>query len=473
MNIQLNGHNSPTNLITFNSVPNIVSIESTQPQGSKATLTINITNLSGINVNTEYYIKINDVIIKSSATDPTNKRFYITSANSSNDRNAVAASIVRALRASSLVNYNIYQVNNAGNLTSSIKVEAKEIGQQYTINWETNLGNAITSQNYLGSTTDEFIGNQICIDVYNNDQYITTLEKAYYKDRVDFNISQVLTTISRYDFLTPFNLVIYSKTNKIVKNLGYISGNYSAMGYMCNQGKKYLQMAGGNIFAQNVSRGANRLPANKTILYTYESSIPFSLYSQDASVSLEVKYVDSNESVKKVDYVTIPIYNKMGFMDIGLDSEVFNSSSYIDIYIPHAGYIRYNVVKPLDATSRCQRVYYHNSYGGISFFDFTGQKTENHKVNNDTYTKNILSYYDESTLEATKIYNKETEITVTMKSHLMEPDARWQFNDLLGSYDVWTNINGVDYKIIITDCKVDETTTGVWEATITYTYSYI
>ena len=60
-----------------------------------------------------------------------------------------------------------------------------------------------------------------------------------------------------------------------------------------------------------------------------------------------------------------------------------------------------------------------------------------------------------------------------MKSHLMEPDARWQFNDLLGSYDVWTNINGVDYKIIITDCKVDETTTGVWEATITYTYSYI
>ena len=78
MNIQLNGHNSPTNLITFNSVPNIVSIESTQPQGSKATLTINITNLSGINVNTEYYIKINDVIIKSSATDPTNKRFYIT-----------------------------------------------------------------------------------------------------------------------------------------------------------------------------------------------------------------------------------------------------------------------------------------------------------------------------------------------------------------------------------------------------------
>ena len=245
------------------------------------------------------------------------------------------------------------------------------------------------------------------------------------------------------------------------------------MGYMCNQGKKYLQMSGGNIFAQNVSRGANRLPANKTILYTYESSIPFSLYSQDASVSLEVKYVDSNETVKKVDYVTVPIYNKMGFMDIGLDSEVFNSSSYIDINIPHAGYIRYNVIKPLDATSRCQRVYYHNSYGGISFFDFTGQKTENHKVNNDTYTKNILSYYDESTLEATKIYNKETEITVTMKSHLMEPDARWQFNDLLGSYDVWTNINGVDYKIIITDCKVDETTTGVWEATITYTYSYI
>lgn len=472
MKITYNGLTSPNNYITLNSIPNILSIEATNVQGSKAELTINIVNLSGINMNAEYTININGTIIKSSTTDPTNKRFYITSANGEVDRVAVASSIVRALRASSLVNYNIYQVNNNGTLTSTIKIVSKEIGQQYTISFETNLGSAITYQNYLGSTTDEFVGKQICVDIYNDDQYVTTLEKAYYKNRIDFNISQVLTTISRYDFLTPYKMIIYSKSGTRTNSIGYIGGNYSAMGYMCNQGRKFLDLRN-NILAQNVSRGTQTGVYNKSVLYVFNPSIPFSLYSSDANVSLDIQYLDASGSAFRNETYTAQVFNKFVNIDIPLTVEFFNRAYYIDVDIPYVGNVRYNVIKPLDATSRCQRVYYHNSYGGTSFFDFTGQITENHKTDNDTYTKNILNYYRDNTLEATKIYNKENEIIVTMKSHLMESSARWQFNDLLGSYDVWTNINGVDYKIIVTDCKVDETTTGVWEATVTYTYSYI
>jgi len=60
-----------------------------------------------------------------------------------------------------------------------------------------------------------------------------------------------------------------------------------------------------------------------------------------------------------------------------------------------------------------------------------------------------------------------------MESHLMERSAVWLFNDLLSAYDVWTTINGVDYKIIVQSVKCDEQETGVWKATITYTYSLI
>lgn len=472
MNITYNGQNSPKNMITFNGIPNILTIEATSVQGSTAELTLTVSNLSGINLNTEYYININDNIIKSSTTDPTNKRFYITSANSNSDKIAVASSIVRALRSCSLVNYEIFQVSSGGVLTNQLKVKAREIGQQYTISYETNLGQAITSQNLLGSTTDEFNLSQICVDVYQDNQYVTTLQKAYYKDRVDFNISQVLTTISRYDFLTPYNLVIYSKTGTKTNSIGYISGNYSAMGYMTNQGERYLNLSN-NQFAQNVSRGTQSGVYNRTVLYLYQPSIPFSLYSSDPSVSVEIHYKDTALRDIRQDLQTITLYNRLSNIDLALDTTYFNQAAYVDLVIPEVGTIRYNVIKPLDATSRCQRVYFHNSYGGTSFFDFTGQITENHTTDNETYTKNINDYYRETTMEATKIYSKETEITVTMKSHLMEASGRWLFNDLLGSYDVWTNINGVDYKIIVTQCKVDETTTGVWEATVTYTYSYI
>ena len=238
---------------------------------------------------------------------------------------------------------------------------------------------------------------------------------------------------------------------------------------MVNQGNKFLNTY--PMFAQNVSRGTSS--PSKMVLYTYLSTIPTTIYSNESVETVDITYYDSSLQQIGTGFSNVNIYNGIGYSDIALDSNLFNQAYYVDLALSEEQIIRYNVIKPVDANSRCQRIYYHNSYGGVSFFDFTGQITENHKVDNDTYTKNIYDYYRQTTLEQIKIYDKETTISVTMKSHLMERSAVWQFNDLLGSYDVWTNINGVDYKIIVTDCKVDETETGVWEATVTYTYSLI
>ena len=473
MKISFDGQTFPGNIITLTSVPNILTIESGTVQGSKSELLITVNNLASLDLTKEYTITVNDVTIHSTAGKAANKQFYITNGNSEGDKIAVASSITRALRNTSLVNYEIYQGNTNGIMDNTVHVIAREVGEQYAISFSSNLGRAITSAVYEGSSTDEFIGNKINVDIYSNNDYITTLEKSYYKERIDFNISQVLSTISRYNFLTPYKLIIYSDNGTSVRSIGQISGLQSAIGYMCNQGLKYIPI-GDNVLAQNVSRGTQTGVYNKTVLYTYQPTIPISIYTGGrAAIVAEIHYLGSNREVFRQDNTTIPVYSNYGYSEIALDSQYFNQAYYVDIVIPDIGTVRYNVIKPVDATGRCQRVYYHNSYGGVSFFDFTGQITENHKVDNDTYTKNIFNYYEDQSMEQTKIYGKETSITVTMKSHLMERSAVWQFNDLLGSYDVWTNINGVDYKIIITDCKVDESETGVWEATITYTYSLI
>ena len=465
MVLTYNGQASPQGMITLTNVPNILTIQSSSVTGNNSVLKITINDLTKIDPNNTYYITINGLTIISGNVG---NNFYISNSNTGANQIAVAHSIAKSLRSVGLTNYEIYQEISQGILTNVVIVEAREVGELYEITFDSNLGAAILYDNYVGTTSDEFAGGRINIDVYSGSDYITTLEKSYYKEKTDFNVSDVLKSISRYDFLVPYTLFIYSQIGNQVTNLGRVSAT-SAIGYMVNQGEKFLNTY--PMFAQNVSRGTSS--PSKMVLYTYLSTIPVTIYSDDVVETVNITYYDSSLQQIGTGFSNVNIYNGIGQSDIALNSNLFNSAYYVDLSLENGQIIRYNVIKPVDANSRCQRVYYHNSYGGVSFFDFTGQITENHKVDNDTYTKNIYDYYRETTLEQIKIYDKETTINVTMKSHLMERSAVWQFNDLLGSYDVWTNINGVDYKIIVTDCKVDETETGVWEATVTYTYSLI
>lgn len=465
MVLTYNGQASPQGMITLTNVPNILTIQSSSVTGNNSVLKITINDLTKIDPNNTYYITINGLTITSGNVG---NNFYISNSNTGANQIAVAHSIAKSLRSVGLTNYEIYQEISQGILTNVVIVEAREVGELYEITFDSNLGAAILYDNYVGTTSDEFAGGRINIDVYSGSDYITTLEKSYYKEKIDFNVSDVLKSISRYDFLVPYTLFIYSQIGNQVTNLGRVSAT-SAIGYMVNQGEKFLNTY--PMFAQNVSRGTSS--PSKMVLYTYLSTIPVTIYSDDVVETVNITYYDSSLQQIGTGFSNVNIYNGIGQSDIALNSNLFNSAYYVDLSLENGQIIRYNVIKPVDANSRCQRVYYHNSYGGVSFFDFTGQITENHKVDNDTYTKNVYDYYRETTLEQIKIYDKETTINVTMKSHLMERSAVWQFNDLLGSYDVWTNINGVDYKIIVTDCKVDETETGVWEATVTYTYSLI
>lgn len=461
MVLTYNGEASTQGMITLTNVPNILTIQSSAVTGNNSILKITINDLTKINPSNTYYITINNLTI-------TSGDFYITNANSWANQIAVAHSITKSLRSLGLTNYEIYQQISNGQLTNVVIVEAREVGDLYEITFDSNLGAAIIYDNYVGATSDEFSGGRINVDVYSENKYITTLEKSYYKEKIDFNLSDVLKSISRYDYLTPYTLYLYSQVGNQITSLGRISAT-SAIGYMVNQGNKFLNTY--PMFAQNVSRGTSS--PSKMVLYTYLSTIPTTIYSNNEVETVDITYYDSSLQQIGTGFSNVNVYNGVGKSEIALNSNLFNQAYYVDLSLSNDQVIRYNIIKPVDANSRCQRVYYHNSYGGVSFFDFTGQITENHKVDNDTYTKNIYDYYRDTSLEQIKIYDKQTSISVTMKSHLMERSAVWQFNDLLESYDVWTNINGIDYKIIITDCKVDETETGVWEAVVTYTYSLV
>ena len=158
--------------------------------------------------------------------------------------------------------------------------------------------------------------------------------------------------------------------------------------------------------------------------------------------------------------------------EIPLDQSLLNESFYIDVVIPNVGTLRYNVIKPLKATNEIQRVYWTNSYGGISFFDFTGIRTETRKTKVDYYQTNLFNYYDDSSAQLNKVYNKNVDITVSLSTHSIEKDGTWIFFDLQNSTNAWTFVNGKKYFITITDLKITESNVNdIYTATVEYTYS--
>jgi hypothetical protein len=54
----------------------------------------------------------------------------------------------------------------------------------------------------------------------------------------------------------------------------------------------------------------------------------------------------------------------------------------------------------------------------------------------------------------------------------MEQDGVYSLYDLMNSYEVWTEVNGEKYEVIIDELQVSESDiSGVWQGSVTYKYS--
>lgn len=494
MNITYNNQPLTNQLITFTNIPNIIKIDN-KGSGTKAILELTISSLNLVDESKEYYINVNNNKIISTTVDGNdiNRYFYLTSNNTIQRRIDVTTSITQALRNCPQLeaSYNISQlIDDKGILTNVVRVEAKEVGERFNLWSLTNLPiMVLTPYSINGTSTDDWMNypnSKIFVDIYKQNgerigsqvktlnEYVTTIEKNYYKDNVYFNISPILTSLTEYEQVTPYKIVVYNKINSYVNTLAISPTQFSTFGYMTNQGVKYITSFNSLYLAQNVSRGNIKQQYNKTILYTYEPSVTFSLYLNGVNTrkDIVIKYLSSSFKEQMLITQTFQLNNNLNNITINLDKDLFDKASYIDLVIPDLGTIRYDVIKPIKAASMNQRIFFHNSYGGISFFDFTSSRTEDHKSNIESYTKSLMKYYEEDGNESTIVFDKTTDVTVKLKSHLIKGDARWIFNDLLNSYDCWSIINGSKEKIIITDVKVSETDINdVWEAEVTYTYS--
>lgn len=469
MNITYNNIEGAGNLITFNDIPNILKV-SDESGGTYATISFffNIPLQSYLLLEDGlWYITIMGETI-TNVTDPSraiNKNFYIAPTNESTN-----ASIVRALRNCPTIAANF----NVDFSSSTVTLTAKAVGSLVDeSSFTTNISPVVCITTITdGTSFSDLYGSQISVDVLSDGEYVTTLQKNFYNGEAAFNVTPVLNTFTEIGKAKPYTLSISSTKNGIYSQIGAITTNYAAQGYMVNQGQKYLDNTYWQ-YAMNFSRGQARSPImNNTILYVYQPTIPISFYrGNEGGGNITITYRDSAYNsvyVQELTWNNIYSATKLIDMELQLQESIMRNCFYIDVAFGD-NTIRFNVIKPVQMTEYCQRILWRNSYGGISFVDLTGQKTETRELNLQTYQKNIFDYYTDPVNELEKVYDNDVEYQVTLRSHLFEEDGKWVYNDLIQSPYVWTEIHGEKYAIILESVSVEETdNNNIYQATVRF-----
>lgn len=473
MQLTYNNIEEPTNILTFSDVPNILKV-SEDTTGTYAVINLFFEgNLrQTVTADSQYYVTIMGETVSNvmSPSLSNNKRFYIDA-----NEDCTAMNVAMALRNCSSIaaNYNVVAHG------PDIYLTAKTIGKK-NINSSkllTNIPSEHLSMNYTdGESYSVLFNSKITVDVYSGttfaiENYVTTLEKYFYGNECAFNMSPMLATLSEFGKSTPYLLNVNMITeNGQWQQIGAESG-LTTVGYHCNGSDKFK-------YAQGCDFLINRKYGNKKqVFYTYDSLIPFSVLLGDDRSGFNVAV-----SVKDSAFNELYTYTSIGRRssesvlvdwNVSIPSQYFTSAYYVDVQIDSNEPIRFNVIKPLKATEYFQRVYWRNEYGGISFFDFTGAKTETQSVNIDTYEKNVFDYYTTYAFEKKRIYKNDSEKSVKLTSHLMEENGKYIFASLAKSKRVWTDVAGSTYYIIPTNIEVneDQNYNGIFTANLTYKYS--
>lgn len=494
-----NAINEATPLVVLSDIPNIVKVEDVQlfqDITPEFVLSCNTTSMAN-QYDGRYTIELFGESVSSVRypENAYNRNFYIHSTNNE----STAASIANALRNCPSLFANYY-IENAGatiKLTGRRQFETDIQSNYFTNDKETNQSISI---NYLklssyhdGQNPCQLTDSRVSLDIYKDydEKYVTTLQKVCNGTEVSFNISPVLTSLAKEGKAIEFAYrPAYIATNGRYYTIGNPDDfhNYIVQGYMVNQGlgKGFLRQIDATtpMVMENYSRGnANTEFDNHTILYTFEPSIPLTIIrGEEISGETTITYRDSafevlgtyetewsalNTDMNLMQDITIPL--TYGPETLGY----WNNSFYVDIEIIGAK-IRYNVIKPLKMAEQNTRIFFRNSYGGVSFIDMTGQKEETRELETKTYRKNIYDYHQLDKPNALDIlYDNDVTYTVRVKSHLFEEDGKYIYNDLLQSPRAWITVNNQVYDIIIQSVSVEELNdqNNIYEATITFVYS--
>ena len=498
MNIKLNNISDTSkqkDIISFSNSPTVITVEPTGLVfGKYAYRKFNCENLKLSDTSKEgkIYVNGNAIIATNDIKKVKGNRFYLNGTATE----YTTFTIVQALKNISDISLNYY-IEKVGKF--DFLVTAKEYGAKYNIDVEiSNLSNFFTTESQNGSINNELIGDntsKVYVDLYYNNSeghrklksssdetnwtYLTTLNKEFYKDSVKFDISTSLNSVLKDDTMTLWKADIYAQVDDALIPTQTINNNYIKEGYSMNN-ISYINAETDKIRLtyplinlgkdDNGNLIKNNIDGDK--LYVYDSTIPISFLMSNSTIDVKpyIDYLGLADGDKTTTFTIPTSSNKdIAHLTISLNEDFLRKATKVRLRDYEGVWmINFDVIQPSNANAECHRIYWKNSFGGVSFFDFVGDKDEERKITSVTYKIPTLDYFDLDGVETEVVYDKSNEITTTLTSHLIEKEGLNQLYDLEMSRVAWIIEKGVKHYVIVQALEIEEMNEQTYRAKIKY-----
>lgn len=451
MNITFDNQNQ-NGIYIFDGQPNIITFEDGTYTGTPSRLTI--TCPDGLTAGEEgVIIEVNGEQITSVPvqSDAGPREFAISDVGMTTANN-----ICRALRnvSSLLVNFSVY-------------FGADRYGQGMV----TVLARQLTAE-VSGSCTNEYItvvsvpsgvqssARVASVNVSKDSAYVATLEKTICSQNTNFDVSPIISSLTEYGSLTPVTFTTWTSDAEGNVSTGRTYNMTAIKGYHTEGQPLYLT---GSTMLQNV-QGTLYIGAGQPLVFSWLNTV-------SGNLDFVVKMLGSDYSTIGSTGATIERADNE-IVDVTIDlSSMSDEVWYLDLLLPDGNSVKFNVIRPSRLSEGNVRMQWRNGLGGISFFDFTGARTEKNNLEYDTYRDEGSSYgYYDTGMRYDRIKrNASNDIEYTLQTHLVKEDSLGIFRDLAKSERVWI---GED-MVLVSNIEYNEQSNGIYIVRVTYKKSRI
>lgn len=452
MDVLLNNQTG-NGIYLFSGQPNILSItDGSYPSGTPSRLTI--TCPDGLTAGEDgIVIEVNGEQITSVPVqvDAGPREFCVSSVGLT-----TANAICRALRnvSSLLVNYDIYFGEDRYGQGLVTVLAKQSVGYH--------LSGSCTDQ-YIEvvavNNDDSSVAREASVGITSDGKYLATLEKTVCSSVSNFDLSPVLDSVAEYGKVGQVTCRTWLSDAEMNVTTGRTYNVSLIKGYHTEGQPLYLT---GSTMLQNNPQTLYISP-NERLVFSY-------LNNTSSEVQCVVSVKDSAFNTLDSDNFD---FSGEGIIDCSFDISALmtDNTFYIDVDFGNGQSVRYNVIRPSRLSEGNVRMQWRNGMGGISFFDFTGARTEKNNLEYDTYRDEWSSYgYYDTGMRYDRIKrNASNDIEYTLQTHLVKEDSLGIFRDLARSERVWI---GED-MVLVSNIEYNEQSNGIYIVRVTYKKSRI
>ena len=300
------------------------------------------------------------------------------------------------------------------------------------------------------------------------------LSKSVASDSVRFNISDVLGSMTEYGKAVPVSVSasVVDAEGDVTRMMSF--SELAVRGWHDKSHPDFMVSA--PFIAQNLKGAPDRDVYNSVVLYAKQGSDVVLSWCPSVSGTATVSWTLYDSAFFTLSSGTVSSLfaeNEIGEFTVPGLQTLNDYAWYLSVTMPDGSVVRYNLIRS-GMSSDSLRLYWRNSMGGVSFFDFTGERSEKTDISSEyMYDEgSSYGYYSDEYRHDAVLYSQTAVKTYTVQSHIIEEAGCPIMDDLASSKLVWIERDGQKYMVLVTAAeKVKVASNGTYRIKVSFKYS--